>query len=183
MIRRRRHNVCYHEGVALALACCLLLGIAGCRGSHCAVDAPERAIDAPTALAADLRERVTRVLAEPGGATLSVREEEVTAILRQALGGSPLSDVALHVTEQALYLRLAVGRQPIRAALVPVVADGRLAIRVSCLAVGKSTLPRIAGAAVESAVTALATDAAWSLRVESVTLREGAIVVVAERRD
>ena len=128
------------------------------------MDAPERAIDAPAALAADLRERVTRVLAKPGGATLSVREEELTAVLRQALEGSPLSDVALHVTEEALYLRLAAGRRPIRAALVPVVADGRLIVRASCLTVGEDTLPPIVGAAIESAVTALATDAAWSAR-------------------
>lgn len=185
MIRRRRHNVCCYEGVAIALAGCLLLGIVGCQTRRCVMNPPDRTIDAPAALAASLRERVTRALAEPDGAALIIREEELTALLRQAVEGPSVRDVAIHLTEEALYLQMTVGRgrRPIRAALVPVVVDGHLMVRESCLTAGEKALPRIVGAAIESAVTALATDAAWSLRVESVTLREGAVVVVAERRD
>ena len=184
MIRRRHHNVYIRMGVALALACCLLVSAVGCQPRRCAVDPPDRPIDAPAALASDLQARVARALEEPDSATLAMREGELTAIFRQALEGSPAHDIALHVTEDALYLQMAIGRSrdPIRVALVPAADEGRLAARVLCLTVGDRPLPRVAGAAIESVVTALAEDAAWSSRIESVTLREGTLVLVVERR-
>jgi hypothetical protein len=148
------------------------------------VNPPDRAIRAAAATASDLRERVTQALKGPGRATLAIHEEELTVLLRQALSGSPARAVTLHITDEAVYLQMAIGRwrTPVRATLIPTTSDGRLTARVSCLTVADRPLPRVVGAAIESAVSALATDAAWSLHVESVTLGEGKLVLVAERR-
>lgn len=170
--------------MALALTCCLLLVVAGCRPQPCELKPPGRPIEAPPALAAALEERIAQALTDPEGATLVVREEELTALLRATIEGAPLRDATTHITEEALFLQVAVGRggTPIGAALVPSVADGRPAVRVACLTVDDRPLPRIVGASAEAVIDALAEDAAWSVRLEEVTLMDGALVVTASRR-
>lgn len=184
MTRRRRCDGCCREGVALALTCCLLLVLAGCRPQPCPVEPPDRPIEAPPALAAALQERVAHALTGPDGAILVVREEELTALLRLALEGRPLRDATAHITEEALYLQAAVGRRgtAIGAALVPAVEDGRPAVRVACLTVDGRPMPRIVGATAQAVVGALAEDAAWSVRIEAVTLMDGVLAVTAAGR-
>lgn len=184
MTRRCDRDGGYREGVVRILACALLLSIGGCRSRACVVAPPTRAVEAHPALAAGLHQRVTDALTTPGGATLTLREEELTAALRQALEGSPIVGATLHVAEDAVYAQATVGRRrtPVQVSLIPAARDGRLAVRVACLVVNGRRAPRIIGAVTGSVLDALAEDAAWSLPIEAITLREGAIVIVTGPR-
>jgi hypothetical protein len=168
--------------MAIALAYVLLLSITGCQPHRCTVDPPDRVISAPPALASALRERVARALEGPDRVILVIGEEELTALLRQALADAPTRTLTLHITDEALYLQVTIGSDGhrINAALIPAAEDGRLTMRVSCLTVNGSALPRLAGAIVESVVSALTADAAWSLYLERVTLREGTLVLMID---
>lgn len=179
MIHRRRISGTRCEGVALILACCLLLGIAGCQGRRCVVDPPDRAVEAAAPLAADLQQRVADALSEPGAATLQVHEGALTALLRQVLPASAAHSLTLHITEEAVYLQAAVARErvPIRMRFIPTAVDGYLAVRITCLTVDRHTMPRIACAAIESAVMALVADAARSLHIDGITLRDESLTV------
>lgn len=184
MMRRRGDGSRYSAGVALILACYLILGTTGCRSRQCTVNPPERTVEVPAASVTDLNAAIVSAMETPGPATLTLREEELTALLRQAITRLPAHEATIRVTERALYVQVAAGRSrvPIRAALSPDAEGGRMSVRVACLTVGDRPMPRAVGAAIESVIDALAADAAWSVHVESVALQEGSLTVTVAPR-
>jgi len=126
--------------------------------------------------------RLSRAAEGAGRATLVISEEELTALLRQALADGPARDLTLHVTDEALYLHATLGQRgiPICAVLALSADQGRLAVHVSCLTVNNRAWPRAASAAAECVLSALAADAAWSPPITGVALANGTLTLDVE---
>jgi len=166
---------------ATVALCGALLAVAACRppaARPAPCPAPEHqeriAERVASDLAADLRARVADAMRNPRPTTLTIREEELAAVLGEAAPAR----VDVRITACAVLLRLDLGAdREGMVTLVPATRDGRLVAEVSSITIDGRPLPRLVGAASEAALEALATDAAWSVDIDQVTQSDGVMSV------
>lgn len=182
-----------NAALPVALSCALIV-LSACRprggdASPCTLpqttgqELGSDAIEPPaTALAQQLRQRIADAMETTGPITLVIRQEELAAALVEALGDSPPSAPSVRVTESAVFLGATIAGRDVVASFVPAASSGKLSATVACLSVDDHQVPRIAGAAAESVLDALAADAAWSVEVTDIRLTDGALSVSLDSR-